>query len=108
LLFYRVDLAARCRREGVKDGGRDDLDGGVGTTPKTASKAAVFCRLPTDTPLLVDKCCPRPFDMWYVRREAQPRIYTLGVSFPHEIAFGWEMHASRPMAAVAEHKSRLS
>jgi hypothetical protein len=26
---------------------------GVGTTPKTASKAAVFCRLPTDIQLLV-------------------------------------------------------
>jgi hypothetical protein len=34
-------------------GGRDALNGGVGTTPKTASKAAVFCHLPTDTLILM-------------------------------------------------------
>ena len=34
-------------------GGRDALNGGVGTTPKTVSKAAVFCHLPTDTLILM-------------------------------------------------------
>jgi len=48
-----VDLAAWCRRQSVKGGGKDALNG-VRTMPKTASKAAVFCRLPTGTQLLVD------------------------------------------------------
>jgi hypothetical protein len=45
-------LAAWCPRESVEGGVRDALKGGVGTTPKTASKAAIFCRLPTDRHLL--------------------------------------------------------
>jgi hypothetical protein len=48
-----VDLAAWCRHESVNGGGKDALNE-VRTMPKTASKAAVFCRLPTDMQLLVD------------------------------------------------------
>ena len=36
------DLRPGARRLGVRGGGRDTLNGGVGTTPKTASKAARF------------------------------------------------------------------
>jgi hypothetical protein len=36
-----VDLAAWCRREKLRAAG--ETTWGVGTTPKTASKAAVFC-----------------------------------------------------------------
>jgi hypothetical protein len=48
-----VDLAAWCRRESVKGGQERRPEQGVGTTPKTASKDAVFCRLPTDRQLLL-------------------------------------------------------
>jgi len=48
-----VDLAAWCRRESVKGRPERRPERGVGMTPKTASKAAVFCRLPTDRQLLL-------------------------------------------------------
>ena len=42
-----LDLAAGCRSESVKGGSRDALNGEWDRRQKTASKAAVFCRLST-------------------------------------------------------------
>ena len=39
-----VDLAAWCRRESVKGGGREALNGGVGAMPKTESRSGRFRR----------------------------------------------------------------
>jgi hypothetical protein len=49
------DLAAWCRRESVKGRRERRPERGVGMTPKTASNAAVFCRLPTDRQFLLAK-----------------------------------------------------